>query len=712
MLNRSIRFRIAVSTGVCLLAAGALLVGFSIHQASRTREFVTARTSKLLGASAMEALSQHARAEAGAIQTSIDDALKAARTLAQIFTASRNNEQTTTATLDLSRTDINGILRAVLERNPNFLGTYTAWEPKGFDDLDDIFKNKARWGSDATGRFVPYWHRNDNGKIVEDPLVGYESQKRLPSGVREGEYYLCPKETHHECVVDPFSYTIDGKPVLLTSLVVPIMLKGKFYGITGVDLRLSFLEKLANTISHSLYAGKAQVAIISHNGHLAAYSGDPSVLGQPAAKVIPGNWPAKIARASAQGLLSGLDDSGRYVETLAPIHFGTSTTPWGVLIRVPRAAVMAEVHAMDASMAGLAHTAIYEQIGVGALVTLLGLAILWVVVGGAVKPLQAVVERLRDLAGGEGDLTKRIEVARHDECGQVAHWVNVFLDKLQPLVRQVVDTAASVSASAEQGASIAGQTNGDVQKQKGEIEQLATAMNEMAATAQEVAKSAAQAAESAQSADSAASAGREVVGEACTAIHALAGEVSNASDVINQLEADAGSITSILDVIRDIADQTNLLALNAAIEAARAGEQGRGFSVVADEVRVLARKTQDSTQEIHDMIEKLQARSKEAVNVMGRGQEQAEHSVEQANRAGESLAVIADAVAVINDMNTQIASAAEEQSAVSEEINRNITTIESVADAVANGSRESASASDNLTELAARLHGIVAQFRV
>ncbi|OOG26195.1 methyl-accepting chemotaxis protein [Thioalkalivibrio denitrificans] len=351
-------------------------------------------------------------------------------------------------------------------------------------------------------------------------------------------------------------------------------------------------------------------------------------------------------------------------------------------------------------------------VGVGIVVLLLGLAFTWVIARGIVKPLHLTVQRLDDISRGEGDLTQRLPVEGNNELSRLAESFNAFVTKLQELIQQVAGATAQLAAASEELSATAEQTTTQVRRQQGETEQVATAMNEMTATVQEVARNANEAARSAQDTDKEARGGREVVKATIKSIETLAAEVEAAGGVIQRLSADSEEIGKVLDVIRGIAEQTNLLALNAAIEAARAGEQGRGFAVVADEVRSLASRTQSSTREIQEMIERLQGNAGGAVEAMEKGRLRARESVEEAARAGSSLEAITGAVGNISDMNAQIASAAEEQSAVAEEINRNVVNIREAVDDTAQGSGQISTASDELARLAADLRNLVSRFRV
>ncbi len=328
------------------------------------------------------------------------------------------------------------------------------------------------------------------------------------------------------------------------------------------------------------------------------------------------------------------------------------------------------------------------------------------------NPINLIVERIKDIAQGEGDLTRRLDESSNNEFGNLAHWFNTFMDKLQGLVTDIKQSAIAMSGETDTLQGVVTETAEGSRKQRIETDQVATAVNEMTATVHDVASNASQAAVTAGEADQASNNGKLIVNKTVTAIEMLAEEVDNAASVIHEVERESDNIGTVLDVIRGIAEQTNLLALNAAIEAARAGEQGRGFAVVADEVRTLAGRTQQSTQEIQDMIQKLQNGAQKAVNVMDKSKKQAIDVVSQAEEAGAALSVITAAVDNISHMNTQIANAAKEQSLVTEEINRNIVNISQVAEKTADDTQMASVASISLNDRSILLKSLVDQFKV
>lgn len=332
----------------------------------------------------------------------------------------------------------------------------------------------------------------------------------------------------------------------------------------------------------------------------------------------------------------------------------------------------------------------------------------YLIVTTLVTPLARIKNLLHGLAGGK--LHQPIDISHNDDMGQVLQTVKLLQARLNTVFGNFTEASMSLAASADQLSSNGNEALQDMERQQEETSQVATAMNEMTATVHEVAKNTSEAANAAEMSDERTQAGKELVIKTRTTIHNLAGEVERSAQVIEQLKGDSEKISSIMEVIGSIAEQTNLLALNAAIEAARAGEQGRGFAVVADEVRTLAQRTQESTTDIRDMIENLQSGIGDAVEVMARGRDQAGTAVTQADETGVALDAISDAVATIHQMNIQIATAAEEQNAVAEEMNRNVVSINDLSEHSTKAARDVADSGSNLAEMAKKLKMLVTQF--
>ncbi len=326
--------------------------------------------------------------------------------------------------------------------------------------------------------------------------------------------------------------------------------------------------------------------------------------------------------------------------------------------------------------------------------------------------MRAVDSVRATLAGmAEGDMTARV-VYRGGELKRLIESLNQTTDKLQKVLIEVSGASTHLAAAAEELSAVTVEADGNVKKLQLETDQVATAMNEMSTTAHGIARNAAHAAEAARDADKQAADGAQVVSQTSDVVQALVLEMEKSTAVVNNLDKESANIGVVLDVIKGIATQINLLALNASIEAARAGEHGRGFAVVADEVRTLASRTQQSTLEIQKMIERLQSGARDAVHTMAESRSHVSVGVAHAERARQALQAITAAVARINDMNTQIASAAEEQRAVAEEINRNVHTISEIGAQTSAGTNQTAAASEELANLAAHLNATLGQFKI
>ena len=361
-----------------------------------------------------------------------------------------------------------------------------------------------------------------------------------------------------------------------------------------------------------------------------------------------------------------------------------------------------------------ARTAYRDNLVFAAVTTLLAITVLALLAWGIIAGISAAVARLENASNqlAEGNLTARTNDRSKDELGRISQAFDRMAERFQQTISQVAGSSSQLAAAAEETSAISVQTGSGVRQQTHEVAQVATAMHEMTTTVQDVARNAAGAAEASHQAEQEAQQGRKLATQTIDAIQTLAEEVERAADVIQSLEKESGNITSVLSVIQGIAEQTNLLALNAAIEAARAGEQGRGFAVVADEVRALASRTQQSATEIQSMITRLQAGADQAVSVMQSSREKAGRGVEAVGLASDRLLAITDAVTRINDINIQIASAAEEQSSVAEEINRNISNVNDIAQQTSTASEQSAATSEELARLANDLQQLISHFRV
>jgi methyl-accepting chemotaxis protein len=341
---------------------------------------------------------------------------------------------------------------------------------------------------------------------------------------------------------------------------------------------------------------------------------------------------------------------------------------------------------------------------------LIGTAVSWLMAGSISCKLNAAVEAMQEIASGDGDLTRELRLKGNDEIGRLAVAFNNFLGKIRHTVAEVADTASRVTAAAQQMAAVSQQASTGTQRQREETERVATATTELQASAHEVRAMAQNGAAAADSAQRSAERGQEILGTTQTEIDRLAADVEQAAAVIHELEQDSDRIGGVLDVIRGIAEQTNLLALNAAIEAARAGDQGRGFAVVADEVRSLASRTQESTEEIHGMIERLQQASRQAVSVMDTGRDQAQGTVAHAQETRQSLDEIIASIATISHTAGSIATAAASQSDSVDEINRTMVTISEVAEQTSQGAGEMETSTAELGAVAGRLQQLISTF--
>ncbi|MDD0995854.1 methyl-accepting chemotaxis protein [Pseudomonas sp. TNT2022 ID1044] len=713
MKFKSIQFSVAALAGAIVLSVVVALVVYALFSGARTQDMVQERTQAQFEQVIEQRLTSLAQTQVSQIQRELEAPLLIAGGLVRVNALIGTPGTDGQPSLSLSREQLIGLIKENVAKNPKILGTYIGWEKDALDHNDAAYVGTQVVGIDASnGRFLPWWFRNEDGTLGLDKLVDVDDQKTLSTGVRASEYYLCSKETKKSCVIDPAPYKVGDKIVMLASFIEPIMLNGAFQGIVGADLSVNFIQEMLLGANQKLYSGAGEMALIGGNGRIVAYTKDPSKFGEKVSDILDSTQIANMANLKRGEVTYTVDKAQGRIELYLPFGIGQTEARWTLMLQLPLNAVMADLQKLQADLDTQRKSDTFGMAMVGLLIAGIGLLVIWLVGHGIARPLKQMVAMLDDIAQGEGDLTRRLTSDRADELGSIAKGFNTFLAKLQAMITQVVTSVQSVSDSSEHTADIAIRTNTGVHKQMAEIDQVATAVHEMTATAQDVARNATQAAQAASHADQAASQGMQIVRDTSNSIGVLAVEIGRAVSVVQTLAKDSENINAILTAIRGIAEQTNLLALNAAIEAARAGEQGRGFAVVADEVRNLAQKTQKATEEIQTMIQQLQQGTRDVVRVMEDSQNRTDESVQHAAKAAQALETITQAVSVINDMNTQIASAAEEQSAVADDINRNVINIGQVANEVASGADESSAASADLTKLAEQQRRLINQFKV
>lgn len=383
-----------------------------------------------------------------------------------------------------------------------------------------------------------------------------------------------------------------------------------------------------------------------------------------------------------------------------------------MVFEMPTSSVLADANQLDQIITQQVENGVRAELLVGALLVFLGLAIIALAATQIVKPIRAVVERLQDIASGEGDLTQRLVISSHDEIGDLARGFNQFLDKLQAIIQQIVESANQVAQTTEQARQSAVQTRSRSESQFKEMDMVATASEEMTQTASLVVQNAEAAVQAASQANHSALTGQDVIRASEAEMHKLVVRMSDAVPVVEELAQNNINITEILTVIEGISQQTNLLALNAAIEAARAGDQGRGFAVVADEVRNLAQRTQNSVGEIRKVIEKVQQGTEGVVEVIQQGNALANGTAIQVQKAVAELEIVFESISAINDMNSQIVKAAQEQQAVSGEVNLSLSNIRDLSAQILILVGESESVGAQISQLSAKQQQLVGQFKV
>jgi len=517
----------------------------------------------------------------------------------------------------------------------------------------------------------------DDTKLTNyDPRVRpwYQAAIAAPgTTVRTGAYYWAPDDVS-----------------LIGTVHTVADASGNILGVVGLDVSIKQLTELVRNIK---LGDSGYLMLVEANGNVLVDPSDAKHNFKPLAD-LGANYAELAKRGDG---VSQIDIDG--VPYMANV-VSSQGLGWRFIGLIKRDEVMAGATRLTWLIAGIAAI----------------LALVFAIVGASfarviVRPIRGVADGLQEIAEGEGDLTRQLKVQGKDETASLAGWFNQFLGVIAQLVQRIGNASSDLQTAAADTSEVARNMNQAAGRQREAVELVSTAFNEMVATANEVARSCSAAATSADEGYRDVHNGQQHIGEATTSVHKLSADLQKSTQTMELLEQDSKNINTILDTIRSIAEQTNLLALNAAIEAARAGDQGRGFAVVADEVRALARRTADSTGEIDSLLGNLARRTQEVTQQMQGSLLVSHASVERIQQARDSFDKIRGSVDSIRDQNTQIATAAEEQHQVAEEINRHIAQIHADAQLVEEFAHSAQTGSGRLTDISGQLKGLVGRFK-
>lgn len=480
MKFKSIQFSVAALAGAIVLSVVAALVLYALFSGARTQEMVQQRTQAQFEQVIEQRLRGLAQTQVSQIQRELEAPLLIAGGLVRVNALIGSQDADGKPALTLSREQLISLIKENVAKNPKILGTYIGWEPNALDHNDAAYIGSKTVGIDATtGRFLPWWFRNDNGTLGVDKLADVNDRTVLSTGVRSSEYYLCSQESKKSCVIDPAPYKVGDKIVMLASFIEPIMLNGTFQGIVGADLSVNFIQEMLLAANQKLYNGAGEMALIGGNQRLVAYTKDPSKFGEKVSDILDATQVANLGKLNRGEVTYNVDKANGRIELYLPFGIGQTDARWTLLLQLPLNAVMADLQQLQGDLNTQRKADTFGMAMVGLVIAGLGLLVIWLVGHGIARPLKQMVAMLDDIAQGEGDLTRRLSSDRADELGSIAKGFNTFLAKLQAMITQVVTSVQSVSDSSEHTADIAIRTNLGVHKQMAEIDQVATAVQEI-----------------------------------------------------------------------------------------------------------------------------------------------------------------------------------------------------------------------------------------
>ncbi|MDW6092827.1 methyl-accepting chemotaxis protein [Vibrio rhizosphaerae] len=720
MTFKSIQTKIALAAGICLFITSGILVGYGVYSSSATQQLVSRQVSTIVKQTTISKVEATASTYAQSISRRLEKGLNAARTLAEVASAAKTY-QITHQTEQLTRKSFNDMLVEILKNNPDLNGTYSCWAPNAFDGQDNLYANGLNGNNKKTGRYTPYWTRDESGKIDVQPLVEYDSTEAHPNGVIKGAWYQVPEQTLRETVTAPLPYVVQGKNVWLATLSAPIMVNGQFQGVVGTDYHLDFVQQLSQEISAQLYNGQSQVSILTDTGLVIADSQKPAFIGKSVRDLF-GNESDEVMKVIQQKqAFTQASDQEELIKIYVPISLGNSGVTWFILVRVDRDLVLENVNQLSQQLMTNNQQNMTWQIIIGLGITMLAIGVLFLMAKTLARPILAAVNMSKSIASGQfhhrlnyhaadevgqlsnaldnmadslqkqvsvaeqisrGDLNLTVELASDQD--QLGHALSQMVDDLNTLVSQINHRSHVITQNADTISELSQDLANGATHSSSSITEISATIAQIAAQIKESSTHAEQARTLSQQTLRSAEDGNE-----------LMTELRNA---MRDIESSGHDINQIIQSIEEIAEQTNLLALNAAIEAARAGEQGRGFAVVADEVRQLAARSAKAVQQTASLIETSSQRTQRGIVL-------SEQTAEALNQIVRS---ISEASTLVNE----IAQASTEQATGAEQINLGIHQIDEVTHQNTSNSDQCARSAQELTEQSEQLNRLIQQFKL
>ncbi|MCG7588029.1 methyl-accepting chemotaxis protein, partial [Photobacterium sp. OFAV2-7] len=605
---KTIRTRIAISVGIAMAFTLLIAMGMTTTAFTNVNQQVSDKVTVQLSDATNLNLKATASEQGKTIANRLFPVLANLNQIRSIIELSGENGAG-------ANTIVKQFIAALEAQDRAVFAGYMVWEQKTWPASSEL---EASAAINSKGYLAPFFSPNSNSF---DPVAmeSFSNTKLNSNGERTDDWHLMPYETGQTFVMEPYMYPVRGKEELITTISQPIKVGGQIVGSLGFDLSLAELQGQSENLARDLFNGEGNIIITSWKGAVLANSGTPSQVGKKVASELASQW-SNIQTLARQ---EGIDRITIGAKEYAITSVDTSGAPWIVMVSVPGSKLVQSISAFESWIGSQNDQAIQKGVLAGLIAAVLGIATIAFIANSLGKVLSNLVERFKDVAHGDGDLTYRLDVKGQDETVQLAHWFNTFLIRLQETLCSVKQTADQVGCNAQEGKTKAEDSKEKLNAQVNEVNSLAAAINQMTASAQEVAGSAVQAAAAANQVQSNSLSGMGQMDNTATAVSELAGRINDAQDQIQNLAQSSAAIQGLLTEIGGIADQTNLLALNAAIEAARAGEAGRGFAVVADEVRNLATRTQTSTEEIRAMLGRLEQDTQSIMVSMQQSQQQA-----------------------------------------------------------------------------------------